>query len=359
MKYHKLAVFFASILLATSSLADVLQLKDGHPDSYVVKKGDTLWDISGVFLRKPWLWPRLWKLNPQVKDPHWIYPGDVLNLVWVNGEPQLVRKKVVRLSPSIKKSVKENPVPTVKLSAIAPFLQYDHVFNQQDDLSSLPYVLGDDQNDKGLIAERHLYVKGALKEGVQYGIYHPGQVYKDKVTGEVLGVEGILAGIAVVGASHPDNVTEVVLTKNMREVMQGDHLMAMPDSALLDSIYYLKPAALKQNGYVVAFPGNHGSVSGQYGVFVLNKGARDGLQNGDVVKLMRPGVELTGNSAKTVAYRQNSTAGQKLMSSDTHRLPDAEVGEAMAFKVYDKVSMAVILRANDMVRTDYVVSNPD
>ena len=92
MRYRGIGVFVASWLLASAAVADIVQLKADHPDSYVVKKGDTLWDISGHFLSKPWLWPKLWHINPQIRDPHWIYPGDVPKLVWVNGEPRLVRE---------------------------------------------------------------------------------------------------------------------------------------------------------------------------------------------------------------------------------------------------------------------------
>ncbi|MFC3913346.1 LysM peptidoglycan-binding domain-containing protein [Pseudaeromonas sharmana] len=359
MKSHKIAVFFAGILLATTALADVLQLKEGHPETYVVKKGDTLWDISGVFLQKPWLWPRLWQINPQVKDPHWIYPGDILNLVWVDGEPRLVHKKVIRLSPSIKKVVKEDPIPSLKLSAVAAFLRSDHIFSGEHDVDSMPYVLGNNQNDRGLMEEQHIYVKGNLPLGGQYGIYHPGVVYKDRNSGEELGRQGVLAGIAVAVASHPDDVTEVALIKNMREVMQGDRVMAIPANENLDITYQMQPSALKSDGYIIDFPGTSSSVSGKYDVILLSKGARDGLKNGDVITIKRPGVALTGHDADTISYRQNSNMGQRVLDAESRRLPADVIGQAMTFKVYDKVAMALVLRANDIVHKDYTVSNPD
>ena len=100
---QKLTAFLAGMLMATFACADNLALKEGHPDTYTVKKGDTLWDISGVFLQKPWYWPKIWQVNPQVKDPHWIYPGDVLNLVYIDGQPRLVTG-VKKLSPGIRTS---------------------------------------------------------------------------------------------------------------------------------------------------------------------------------------------------------------------------------------------------------------
>ena len=362
MRYRQIGFFFASWLLVSAAVADVLQLKEGHPDSYVVKKGDTLWDISGHFLSRPWLWPRLWQVNPQVKDPHWIYPGDVLNLVWVNGEPRLVQghqgqKRQVKLSPKVRIESKVTPVPTISLASIAAFLRSDHIFPSNSNVDDMPYILGNNLNDKAMLEKQRLFVKGELVEGQQYGIYRPGAVYKDKLSGETLGQRAIFTGVVTAGVAHPDGVTEVLLTKNVKDVKQGDRVMPLPEQEQLDAYFTLQPAALGGNGQIIDM-GGESSVAGKYEVIMLDKGAKDGVQSGQVFSILRPGVEVTGKSADALAYKLISTEGQKVLSGDAQQLPNEAVGQAMAFKIYDRISLALILRANDQVYTGYLVGNP-
>ncbi len=362
MRYRQIGFFFASWLLVSTAVADVLQLKEGHPDSYVVKKGDTLWDISGHFLRKPWLWPRLWQVNPQVQDPHWIYPGDVLNLVWVNGEPRLTQghpgqKRQIKLSPKVRIEAKYSPVPTINLAAISAFLRSDHILPANSKLDEMPYIWGNNSNDKAMLETQTLYVKGSLVSGQQYGVYRPGDVYKDSKSGDILGQRAIMTGVVTAGAAHPDGITEVLLTKNMKDVQQGDRVLPLPEQENLDAYFTLQPAALQGTGEIIAMSGDS-SVAGKYEVVFLNKGLKDGVKSGQVFAILKPGVAVTGNSADTLAYKLISTEGQKAFSGDSQRLPDEQVGEAMAFKIYDRVSLALILRANDQIRTGFLVGNP-
>lgn len=357
MRYRQIGFFFASWLLISAAMADVLQLKEGYPESYVVQKGDTLWDISGHFLKSPWLWPRLWQVNPQVKDPHWIYPGDVLSLVWVNGEPRLARKHTIKLSPSVRIEPKLTPIPTIKLSAISAFLRSDHIFPAGSSLAAMPYILGNNLNDRALLENQRLFVKGQLVEGRQYGVYRPGEIYKDPESGEVLGQRAIFAGIVTAGIRHPDDVTEVLLSKNVREVLQGDRVLPLPEQEHLDAYFSLQPAKLASLGEIIDIDSN-ASVAGKYEVVMINKGAKDGVHSGDVLAIFRPGVEVTGQSAETLAYKLISTAGQKLLVSNGQRLPEEQVGQAMAFKVYDRVSLVLVLKASDTVRIGSQVGNP-
>ena len=357
MRYRQIGFFFASWLLISAAMADVLQLKEGYPETYVVQKGDTLWDISGHFLKSPWLWPRLWQVNPQVKDPHWIYPGDVLSLTWINGEPRLTQKHTIKLSPSVRIEPKLSPIPTIKLSAISAFLRSDHIFPAGSNLDQMPYILGNNLNDKALLQKQRLFVKGQLVEGQQYGVYRPGVIYKDQQTGEVLGQRAILAGIVTAGIRHPDDVVEVLLSKNVREVLQGDRILPLPEQEQLDAYFSLQPAKLAASGEIIDTDSN-ASVAGKYEVIMVNKGAKDGVHSGDVLSILRPGVELTGKSAEKLAYKLISTEGQKLMNSNAQRLPEEQVGQAMAFKVYDRVSLLLILKASDTVRVGFLVGNP-
>ena len=122
MKFKRLTSFLLGVALSLPAFTDTLTLKEDYPETYTVVKGDSLWDISAHFLNTPWLWPRLWQANSQVENPHLIYPGDVLTLIWVDGEPQLTRKKLKKLSPSPRLEEKGEPIPTIPLSTISAFL---------------------------------------------------------------------------------------------------------------------------------------------------------------------------------------------------------------------------------------------
>jgi hypothetical protein len=162
MKLRYISLFLVSALFAFQASADTLTLKKDHPDKYIVKKGDTLWDISGRFLTKPWLWPRLWDMNKQIKNPHWIYPGDRLRLTWVNGQPKLVLdqsdaregKRLVKLTPKVRIEENRAPVSTVELSEISQFLRADMVADMNTDLEHAPYVLGENNDSSIFIGAR-------------------------------------------------------------------------------------------------------------------------------------------------------------------------------------------------------------
>lgn len=367
MKYRYVAAFLASLLLATTSVADVLRLKADHPERYVVKKGDTLWDISGHFLQKPWLWPRLWHLNPQIRDPHWIYPGDVLKLVWVDGEPRLVnerwssgQKREVRLSPGMRIERAGAPVPALPYNEISPFLQSDHLLPEETSTSKLPWIQGNNDNVTAMLAGQQLYVKGYVALNQQYGVYRPGKIYRDPDTNEVLGQAAALTGTLVTTAREEGDVTRAELVKNYQEVMVGDRLMPIPDRERLDMTYVLQPAALAKPGHVLDFGGSDDVTAGnRNSVLILDRGTRDGLKNGDVVAISRKGVMIAGSNPGNSDYQLYSPAGKRLMASDKRHLPNEIIGEAMVFKTYDKLSMALVLQASDTIKRGALIGNPE
>ena len=142
MKFKLITASLIGAVLSFAAIADTLSLKKDHPATYTVVKGDTLWDISSYFLNSPWLWPRLWQANNQIENPHLIYPGDVLSLIWVNGEPQLTRKRLKKLSPTPRLAEKHEPIPTISLQAISAFLSRDHVIDPSL-IKTAPRLLGD------------------------------------------------------------------------------------------------------------------------------------------------------------------------------------------------------------------------
>ncbi|WP_199911657.1 LysM peptidoglycan-binding domain-containing protein [Dongshaea marina] len=334
---------------------EAMQLKQDHPKTYTVKKGDTLWDISKKFLKTPWLWPRLWQVNRQVSNPHLIYPGDVLSLIWINGEPRLVKKRVVRLSPKVRVEEKVQPIPTLPLSEIGPFLRLDHIFNG-DDINSLPFVLGNNETHLGMQTGEEVFVRGVLQEDALYGIYRPGKVYEDVETGESLGQQAIFVGIYQAGKVHDNQLTSGIIRKQHRAVMQGDKLMLLPEQDS-QSAYFTPMAGDPVKGAYVVDIANQQTQVGKLGVLVLNKGMRDKLKPGDVYMIERPGIEVavTGRSKPEANYSSLAGSFSNLFATDTETLPSEQVGRVMVFRVYDKMSIALVLDSIDPIRKEYLV----
>ena len=168
----------ALALLATAVYADQVVLKDGHPDRYVVVKGDTLWDISERFLDSPWLWPEIWYVNPQIENPHLIYPGDIINLVYVDGKPQLRvqrGKGTYKLSPQARVERLDKAIPTIPIDAIQQFLTQPLVADQST-LENAAYVVSSADEHLIVGAGDRIYVRGSAEDdGDRYHVFRPGE----------------------------------------------------------------------------------------------------------------------------------------------------------------------------------------
>jgi hypothetical protein len=356
---QKITAILAGLLMAGFAQADDLTLKEGHPDTYVVKKGDTLWDISGVFLEKPWYWPKIWNVNPQVKDPHWIYPGDVLNLVYVDGQPRLVRG-TAKLSPSINRGSGNDAIKTVNLDEILPFLSYDYLFPNGTNIDDLPFVLGNNQSNKKMMDVSTIYVKGALTPGEQYGLYTAPKAYKNPndPKGGILGYRAALSGVIVAGRVV-DGITEATLVKSVREINQGDRVMPLSNGGY-DAAFTLRPASKNLNAVVLENVVDS-IYAGRNQVIVISAGTNEGLSNGDVVSVYKEGVRVAGLDPNNVAYAETGTVAQKVVSelSEYGKLPDVVAGHAMVFKAYSNLSLALVLDASEFIANGARVSGTD
>ncbi|MGL5948751.1 MAG: LysM peptidoglycan-binding domain-containing protein [Aeromonas sp.] len=346
--------------LSHASLADSLLLKPGYPERYEVKPGDTLWAIAGHYLNEPWRWPSLWQQNRQIKDPHWIYPGDQLQLQWVNGQPQLQKishrgqGNIIRLSPKMRIESPVGAIPTLPLSVMAPFLSGDQVL-EAEAAASAPYVLGSDKQHIGMLEGDMLYVQGALASASTYGIYHLGEHYRDAQSNEVLGQAAVLVGKARVTAALPGERSQALLTKNLREVRQGDILLPLPAEDDLPVQFSPAAAPPLTGAYVVQF-NNRASGGGKYDVVLINRGAREQLKPGDVLSIARPAADVVLRG-QTPSYRDTASRYERVFDSASGLpLPETPIGQLMLFKVYDKLSYGLILHSQDRVGPGYRLS---
>lgn len=324
-------------------------LNPGAPKSYTVKRGDTLWDISAMYLRDPWLWPEIWQVNPNVKNPHLIYPGDVLTLAYgADGRPQVMvtQGSALRVQPLVRSTPLDGPVATIPYEAIAAFLGKPSIVSKED-LRNAPHVAA--LGDRHIVAGvgHAIYVKGLQDQGPgRYTVVHVGEELKDPETGKVLGYMGTYTGAAKVDAV--DKVTRATLIESERETNAGDLLFAEDThSVSTDIIPRAPPAGL--NGQIMAVVDGV-SLIGQYHVVAINRGAKQGLETGHVLAIDRRGEVIPDESCK-------KRSAMAWCFGKNVKLPDERAGTLLVFKTYDNMSFGLIVNTTvpvavaDRVRT--------
>ena len=355
----KRLILLALMTITTFVSADTLTLKPGHPDSYVVKKGDTLWDISGYFLKDPWLWPKLWGANPQIANPHLIYPGDQLTLVFIDGQPRLVRKPQLHKSPEGRKVSKDNAIPLVDLALIQPYLVQNRVVDAEW-LAQQPMVLGGESESRHHVETDIIYVNADLPVGNKVGIYAQGREFVSKDEGQPLGQEAILTASGRVVEAGP--VSKVKLLSNLRETKAGYRVLPIEDEALMSAYFMPRPANLAAPAYVLAMEKDYRE-AGRMDVVYFDKGNADGVEAGQVFAIYRDGdTVVINNDGVPVPSSERSTYDELLASLSSERaiqVPDIYRGRLLVFKTFDKVSMGLIMLNERPVRVFDKLIAPD
>ena len=305
------------------------ELRSDAPDRHVVVKGDTLWDISGKFFKDPWKWPYIWGMNKDsIKDPHWIYPGNVIILDRSSGTLRIGQtgadsaSGVVKLSPKVREGHSaHDAIPSIPAHAIAPFLSQPLVI-EEGALKDAPALVGAREGRVMLGVHDIGFAKGlSPDQGSNWHIYRPGKTFTDPDTNEVLGIEAIYLGNAEV--TDFADVSTVAITQSVQEINQGDRLVAPSGSAV--NTYLPRAPASNISSRVISVYGGV-SQAGQNTVITLNKGKRDGLESGHVLALYRKGEDV-----------KNDEGGK-------FTLPDERYGLAFVFRVFDKVSYALVMQ---------------
>ena len=339
---HKFIISLICCLLPVFSIADTLEMRENAPDRHIVVKGDTLWDISAKFFKDPWKWPQIWGLNKDtIKDPHWIYPGDVILLDRLTGILRIEGKDtksasgetsdnaVIKLHPGvIKQNSEHDAISSIPVADIAPFLSQALVL-EKDGLARAPNRVGTYEQRVILGSDDIAYVKGLADDKVaQWQIYRPGKTFSDPDTKEILGYEAIYLGDA--DLEKFADISTIKITRAIQEINKGDRLIQSPG---IMAINYLPHAPEKSISARVISIYNGVSQAGQNTVITLNKGLRDGLENGHVLAIYRKGETLTekrpGFFTKDIHYD----------------LPDTRYGLLFVFRTFDKVAYALVMQS--------------
>lgn len=365
----KLATVVALLSLSGlfNVLADVLQIRDDAPASYVVKKGDTLWDISALYLNEPWLWPQLWQMNPQIDNPHLIYPGDTLTLVYdAQGRPRLVvNENVKRLSPTARKTVKgADAVSTLPLSMIRHYLTFEQALDEAR-IEGLPYILGSNANVKNSVNNHIIYAKGVLDTGASYGVYRKGKPYYDPETETVLGYETTL--IATARAFRPgreateDTPAEAASLNVLsvkREIKQGDKLLPALEGQALPAFFIMTKPEFNIDGLIIDTTSNLREFS-KWDIVVLNRGELQNLKSGHMLGIYRNSPLVVDGKDGPVYIEDANKLQQtfKNFGENTIQLPREKVGELMVFKVSERTSFAIVTKTLRPIRVGDLISN--
>lgn len=345
----------ALLVFASGTFAANPALNPNHPDTYTVVKGDTLWDISGRFLRDPWRWPDVWHVNPQVKNPHLIYPGDVLALTYdANGKPVIKRIKrgrpTVKLSPGLRSEKLHRAIPTIPLDAIQQFLSRPLVVSEQE-INESPYIVETAGEHVVVGAGDKIYVRG-LKDNksAKYSIYRPGQVYtnpdvsEDEKEPEVLGHEAIFVGEGQLTYFRQDEeVSTLAITSSTREAKRGDLIFPINDDDYNEQFLPHAPANEVEGTIIAVFDGV--TQIGQHNTVVINKGAREGMEVGHVLTVFRRGETISDVVTENIR-------------DDVVKLPDEQAGTVLVYRVAEKVSFALVMEATRAMHVFDAVRKP-
>lgn len=336
-----IAVFAWSLSVVAS--ADELQLRADRPEVYIVKKGDTLWDISGKFLEKPWNWPQIWDYNSQIKNPHLIFPGDELRLVWIDGKPQIQvnRGKVsttIKLSPYVRKTPVDAAITTIPLDAVKPFVEM-HRFVDAKELKAAPYIVGG--ADLRVLSAKgsKFYARGEFSKGERrYTVFREGKFYRHPKTNKKLGLHIQQIGEAVFQSQEGD-LAVFTAERATTGLRSGDYLLPA-DAQGLQAFFTPAPAPADVEASIMDVDGGVRN-AGIMDVILIDAGAENDVAVGNVFAVLKTGEQIRDH-----------------VKNEWLDLPSEKAGTVMVFKVFDKMSYGLIMSADKPLTIGDILSAP-
>ncbi len=374
-------LLFAAVLglllsSAVTAQADTVALQPDHPQRYTVVRGDTLWGISARFLQDPWQWAQVWTINPQIKNPDLIYPGNVIVFSYVNGKPKLTLLRsttlapvpggeaavpaalpkasvaqmssvpsgavapltVVKLEPQVRSEPIRQAIPTISPTVIGPFLTHPLVVSSSQ-LRHAPYIVEGLDGHVVLGTASKFYARGlGVHPAHYYQIFRQGKALKDPDSGKTLGYQAIYLGRAKL--LSPGDPAKLVVTRAQQEIFPRDRLIAAPRRQAPMPYYFPHPPAQAVHGRIISALNNLGDF-GPLSVVAIDLGHKEGMKEGDVLRVLRHGNRRTDPETRKAYHTPNESEGL-----------------LMVFRVFDKVSYALIMSATSPIHMDDVVTTP-
>lgn len=323
------------------------------PELYTVQKGDTLWDISTHFLRDPWLWPEIWYKNPQIDNPHLIFPGDQLAIIYIGGQKrvQLIRRgdvfeqtkglKIVKISPRVRSEPLDSSIPSIPIESIRQLLLRPLLI-EENELADSAYILSSKDSHLANSTDDIIYVRGieADSKHGRYHIFRPNKPVRDLITDEVYGYEALYLGEAKI-IKHGDPAS-LLITSSTREILRDDRLLPINNTDI-DRDLFPKPPSEEIDGRVISILDAISQV-GQYNTIAINLGLRDNIQVGHLVQINHKGAVIRDYNEEDPDF--------------LIKLPDERSALAIVIKSYDQMSYCLILEAAVPVKLGDMVVSP-
>jgi hypothetical protein len=372
MAFRTILGFIVPMVCCSALLAEEIQLNPSHPERYTVVEGDTLWDISGKFLKNPGQWPRLWSYNSQIKNPHLIYPGDTVYFSMVDGQPRLsfspseasavspsagpcvlneadikngrtsfAISAEGKLQPCIRESVTAKAVQLIPAEAIQKFLSLPRVLGQNE-LKDAPYIV--ELAGEHLIAGSgdKVYVRAIDQpDGLTYAVYREGDTLTNPATQEVLGYEAKY--IADLTLQNPGDPATLEISQAKSEIRIGDRILPTREEDIVLN-YFPEPPEESIKGNIIGVLDGVTQV-GRYNVVVIDKGIADGLKAGHELDI----------------YQRGNIASDPYspVKNDEVQMPDEYAGKLMVFRPFERVSYALVMQAQKNIHVLDKVQTPE
>jgi hypothetical protein len=336
-------------------LATTIAYEAEYPETYIVQKGDTLWDISSQFLRDPWYWPEIWFKNPQIKNPHLIYPGDMLNIIYIGGQKRVQLQQrgedgkilsygsgmqIIKLSPRVRSKPIDASIPSIPIVSIRHLLSRPIVIDKNV-LDNSAYVISSIDNHLANSADDTIYVRklGASSSNDRYQLFRPNKPLKDPITDELLGYEALYIGETKL-LRNGDPAT-LLITSSVREILPYDRVIPL-DHTDFARDFFPKPPVHQVRGKIISLVDAISQLA-RYQTVSLNLGQRDGIETGNLLRIRHVGSVIQDLEEENSNFRV--------------KLPDEEVGIVMVVRTFEKMSYGLVMEADRPISIkDYVVS---
>lgn len=322
-------------------------LRGDYPESYIVGEGDTLWDIAGQFLQDPERWSEIWEPDDYLDDADLIYPGDMLRLSTVGGDPRILVQRgdrvTAKLSPQIREELLSSAIPAIPLEAIENSFSKNRIVTRQM-FDAAPYIVSNIGDKLILSTGDEVFARGSWPAGTNtFELYREGRAFNADNGKDLLGLELEYLGFASITDEVGPDLRKILINNSSREVMVGDRLLIREESKLSATIFPTEPAS-HMEGQIIAFQ-SEAALASQLDTVIVNLGLRDNLAVGDILSIQHEGTRMTDDVERSrMPVRERLTT---FFDQDSLPIPGKEIGTLLVYKTFSQLSYAVILSSTE------------